>query len=212
MKTITTAIVMLFSVIAFTQSDKQLAVFAGASYQPILIENQIGASLNARYYIQEKLSAGVDFMYTSEKYSQGFGFDTDRTLMYNLNINSLLQYDVVKNEKFSAGIYVLSGISIVTLRNMNDTKTEEVQTEVDGVWYTYEVEVPRRLDRTTYFIITPGIDASYKLATLDSEFNTNLYLTARLGYQKALGKNAFSKPENFTDAVFSLGVTIKGSL
>lgn len=212
MRTITIFFALLFSVPLFSQSEKQLAVFGGANYQPILKGNHFGFDLTGRYYLDEKISVGLEFAYSSKKYNQGFGFETDRTLMHNVLLNSVIQYDFLTSEKFFVGAFVTNGVSIITLRDRNDTRLREVTEEIDGIWYTREVEVPKRLGRDSFYILTPGIDLSYKVATLDQEFNTNLYITSRIGYQIAFGDGDFAKPKNFTDFVFSLGVTIKGDL
>lgn len=212
MKTITTFLALLFSTIIFAQSNNQLAVFGGMNYQPILKGNAIAGDLTARYYVGEKLSLGVGFDYTFKKYNQGFGYLTDRTLMHNVTLNSIVQYDFLHSEKLTVGAFVANGASIVTLRDRNETRTTETTQEIDGIWQTTIVEVPKRLGRDAFYILTPGIDFSYKVASLDEEFNVNLYITSRVGYQMAFGSGDFAKPKNFTDFVLMLGVTVKGDL
>lgn len=212
MKAIHTLLVFLFSVATFSQSNNQLAVFGGANYQPVLKGNHFGLDLLARYYLDENISLGLEFAYTSKKYNQGFGYETDRTIMHNVVLNSVAQYDFMKSKRFVAGAFVSNGVSIITLRDRNDTRLREITEEIGGIWYTREVEVPKRLGRDSFYILTPGIDLSYRVATLDEEFNTYLYITSRIGYQVAFGSGDFAKPKNFTDFVLSLGVTIKGDL
>ena len=212
MKTITTCIALLFSTMIFAQSDNQLAVFGGVNYQPILKGNTIAGDITARYYVGEKLSLGLEVGYTFRKYNQGFGFLTDRTLMHNVTLNSVVQYDFLHNEKLTVGAFLANGVSMVTLRDRNDTRTTETTQEINGIWQTTIVEVPKRLGRDAFYILTPGIDFSYKVATLDEEFNTNLYITSRVGYQMAFGSGDFAKPKSFTDFILMLGVTIKGDL
>lgn len=212
MKTITTCIALLFSMVIFAQSDNQLAVFGGVNYQPILKGNTIAGDITARYYVGEKLSLGLEVGYTFRKYNQGFGFLTDRTLMHNVTLNSVVQYDFLHNEKLTVGAFLANGVSMVTLRDRNDTRTTETTQEINGIWQTTVVEVPKRLGRDAFYILTPGIDFSYKVASLDEEFNTNLYITSRVGYQMAFGSGDFSKAKSFTDFVLMLGVTIKGDL
>ncbi len=196
----------------FAQSNNQLAVFGGVNYQPILKGNHIGADLTARYYVGEKLSLGLGVDYTFKKYNQGFNFLTDRTLMHHVTLNSVVQHDFLNSEKLTVGAFLANGASIVTLRDRNDTKTTETTQEIDGIWQTTIVEVPKRLGRDAFYILTPGIDFSYKVVTLDQEFNTHLYITSRIGYQMAFGDGDFAKPKNFTDFVLMLGVTVKGDL
>ncbi len=212
MKAISTFVALLFSIMIFAQSNNQLAVFGGMSYQPILRASTVGGDLTGRYYVGEKLSLGLGFDYTFKKYNQGFGYLTDRTLMHNVRLNAIAQYDFLNSEKLRVGAFAANGAAIVTLRDRNDTKTTETTQEIDGIWQTIIVETPKRLGRDAFYILTPGIDFSYKVATLDPEFNTDLYVTSRVGYQLALGSGDFAKPKNFTDFIFSLGVTIKGDL
>src|SRR5690606_13616023 len=212
MKTIIAFLALLFSTMIFAQSDNQLAVFGGVNYQPILKGNTIAGDITARYYVGEKLSLGLEVGYTFRKYNQGFGFLTDRTLMHNVTLNSVVQYDFLHNEKLTVGAFLANGVSMVTLRDRNDTRTTETTQEINGIWQTTIVEVPKRLGRDAFYILTPGIDFSYKVASLDEEFNTNLYITSRVGYQMAFGSGDFSKPKNFTDFVLMLGVTVKGDL
>lgn len=209
MRTITIFFALLFSVLLFSQSEKQLAVFGGANYQPILKGNHFGFDLTGRYYLDEKISVGLEFAYTSKKYNQGFGFETDRTLMHNVLLNSVIQYDFLTSEKFFVGAFVANGVSIITLRDRNDTRLREVTEEIDGIWYTREVEVPKRLNRDAFYVMTPGIDFSAKVANLDPEFDTNMYITSRIGYQMAFGNQDFATARNYTDFVFSLGITIR---
>lgn len=209
MKATNIFVALLFSGIIFAQSNNQLAIFGGTDYQPALKGHHIGFDLMGRYYLDEKLSLGLGFAYTSNNYREGFGYETDRTLMYNVLLNSVAQYDFFKNESFFAGVFLANGVSIVTLRDRNDTKTREY---IDETWQTTEIEVPKRLGRDAFYILTPGIDFSCKVATLDEEFKTHLYITSRIGYQKAFGDGDFGKPENFSGFLFLLGVMIRGDL
>lgn len=209
MKTIYTFLTLLFSMTIFAQSSKELAIFGGANYQPILKGHQFGGDLTGRYYVSEKLSLGLGFAYSTKKYREGFGYETDRTLTHNVLLNSVVQYDFLSNENFSVGAYFLNGVSLVTLRNLNDTKTRTVNEEIDGIWYWREVEVPKRLNRDAFYVMTPGIDFSVKVANLDPEFDTKMYITSRIGYQMAFGNQDFATAKNYTDFVFSLGITIR---
>src|SRR5690554_2773825 len=195
MKTISTFIALLFSMMIFAQSNNQFAVFGGVNYQPVLKGNTIAGDLTGRYYVGEKLSLGLGFDYTFKKYNQGFDYPTDKTLMHNVTLNSVVQYDFLNSEKLTVGVFLANGASIVTLRDRNDTKTTETTQEIDGIWQTTIVEVPKRLGRDAFYILTPGIDFSCKVVTLDQEFNTHLYITSRIGYQMAFGDGDFAKPK-----------------
>lgn len=211
MKMINTFVALLFSVVVFSQSNNQFAVSGGANYQPVLKGYHIGLDLTGHYYLDERFSLGFEFAYTSKKYSEGFGYETDRTIMYNIILNSVVQYDFLKSEKFFTGAFLTNGVSLVTLKDLNDTRTREVTQEIDGVLQTLEIEVPERLGRDSFYILSSGINFSYKVATLEEEFNTNLYITSRIGYQMAFGNGNLAQSKNFTDFVLSLGVTIKGN-
>lgn len=209
MKTIYTFLTVLFSMTIFAQSGNEFAVFGGGNYQPVLKAHQFGLDFTGRYYVSENLSLGLGFAYSSKKYRDGFGYETDRTLTHNVLLNSVVQYDFLNNENISVGAYLLNGVSIITLRDSNDTKTREVTEEIDGIWYTREVEVPKRLNRDAFYVITPGLDFSVKVANLDPEFDTKMYITSRIGYQMAFGNQDFATAKNYTDFVFSLGITIR---
>lgn len=211
MKHILLLVAALFAQASFSQSQQNdLAFTAKATVLPVFNNNRLGAEFGLRYYITDNFSIGNSYIYTNDKFTHGFGYDTDRTLMHYLGINIPLQYDVVNKDKFQIGMGISPGLSISTLRDKNQMKEEEYYDSETGV--TTIISTPVRLNRDAYFSLTPNVDLSVKLANIDPKSNTAFYVTGNAGYQFAFGKGDFTKPSDFRNYVVSLGFTIKGAL
>jgi len=201
----------LFAQITFAQSQQNdLAFTAKATVLPVFNNNRLGAEVGLRYYITDAFSIGNNYIYTNDKFTHGFGYDTNNSIMHYLGINVPLQYDVVNKDKVQIGMGISPGLSLSTLRDKNQLKIEEHYDEETGV--TTVVKTPVRLNRDAYFSLTPNIDLSVKLANIDPKSNTAIYVTGNAGYQFAFGKGDFTKPSDFRNYIVSLGFTIKGAL
>ncbi len=207
MKKILLTAAVLFSAFSFGQKE-DLAMFIGANYQKVSSKDQVGLDFTARYYLTDQFSLGGQFLVSSQKYWDHFGYFTDHTQLNNFAVNVVTQYDIVNSDKVMAGFFVGNGVKFTSLKNLNDTYFEE---HYDEYGYPYYVETAKTLNRDTFYVLTPGVDLSVKLATIDKEDNVGLYLTAKAGYQLAFGNDdlqRISNPHTFTG---SFGLTFKGS-
>lgn len=209
MRTILFFLTLILSATVSAQSQQNdLAVTLGATTMPNFDRQSIGFDLSARYYFTDAFSAGGNFFVASSKFNQGFGYDTDRTLINMYGISIPLQYDIVNKEKFALGLGFSSGFLINVLRNRNETTEENYRDSDTGIGTTWNV--PVKLKTNTYFAMTPFAEMSYKTLTLDEDDGTALFVTAKLGYQNIFGNGSYSKAKDFSDYIISLGVTIKG--
>ena len=202
---------LLFAQITFAQSQKNDLTFtAKATVLPVFNNNLLGAEVGLRYYITDAFSVGNNYIYTNDKFTHGFGYDTNNSIVHYLGINVPLQYDVVNKDQFQIGMGISPGLSLSTLRDKNQLKIEEHYDEETGV--TTVIKTPVRLNRDAYFSVTPHIDLSVKIANIDPKSNTAIYATGNAGYQFAFGNGDFTKPSDFRNYIVSLGFTIKGAL
>lgn len=210
MKQIILFFAFIFATFSFAQSSQNdLAVTFGGLTIPAFNKQRIGFDATARYYVTDRFSVGGAFYIASPKYNHGFGYDTDRTLINMYGIAVPLQYDVLNTDKVTLGFGFANGILLNVLRNRNDTReVEHYDPDTDT---TSSVQVPKRLKTDGYYTLTPYAEASVKLVQLDKAADTALFFTGKVGYQNAFGKGSFSKPQNFSNYVVSLGFTIKGT-
>jgi len=209
MKTFIFFVSLFVSAFAFSQNGKNdLGVFAGVTLQPVFNQQLVSASLSGRYYVTDAFSVGGQLLYTNKKTTFGYGYNTDRTWLHVFTFNVPLQYDVVANKKMNIGIGFSNGILLTTLRNRNEVKEYEYYDSDTGI--TTVMQVPVRLNRDAYYVLTPNLDFSYKLLRMDED--SSMYLTGNAGYQMAFGGGDFTKMRDFTNYVVSLGITFKGTL
>lgn len=202
---------LLFAQITFAQSQQNdLAFTAKATVLPVFNNNRLGAEVGLRYYLTDAFSIGNNYVYTNDKFTHGFRYYTDNSIVHYLGINVPLQYDVVNKDKVQIGMGISPGLSLSTLRDKNQLKVEEHYDEETGV--TTVIKTPVRLNRDAYFSLTPNIDLSVKIANIDPKSNTAIYVTGNAGYQFTFGKGDFTKPSDFRNYIVSLGFTIKGAL
>lgn len=211
MKQIILFFTLIFTTLSFAQSSQNdLAVTFGALTIPTFNKHRIGVNATARYYVTDRFSVGGTFYTASPKYNHGFGYDTDRTLINMYGVAVPMQYDVLNTNKVTLGLGFANGILLNVLRNRNETReVEHYDPDTDT---TSSVQVPKRLKTDSYYTLTPYAEASIKLVEVDKTDQTALFFTGKVGYQNAFGKGSFSKPQNFSNYVVSLGFTIKGTL
>lgn len=185
-----------------------LAITLGAVTTPNFGNQGIGFDLSARYYFTDAFSAGGNFYFAKTRFNYGFGYDTDRTLINKYSISVPFQYDVVQTKNFSLGFGFSIGVLINELRDRNQTTEEAYWDSSLGIGVAWQAPVFLKSD--TFFTGTPFTEASYKLLPVDTKDPTFLFLTAKLGYQNVFGNGSFSKATDFSDMVFSIGLTIKG--
>lgn len=211
MKQILLLLAFLIAQTTFAQSQQnELAVTIGAVTMPAFNKQNIGVDLSARYYLTDAFSGGLSFSTSNPKYSHGFGYDTDRTLINRYHIGIPLQYDVVNNEKLTLGFGFSNGILLNVLRNRNDGN-EVVQYDPD-TGMGFPVQIPTLLKTDSYYTLTPYAEASYRLIALGTREKSIMYLTAKAGYQNVFGKGSFSKSNDFRNYIVSLGFTFKGTI
>lgn len=200
--------ISVFSFIQVFAQKEDLAVFGGVNFQKNAAENFIGGELSARYYVDNQLSLGIQSIYSSKKFNDGFIYLTDKTILNNLTLNTLVQYDVLKNDKFMAGVYLGNGIRFKTLRNLNDAETYEYY---DEYGYPYYMDVPKKLNRDVFYVLTPGLDLSFKVAELGKLEKVGLYLTSRSGYQFTFGQDQLTNKNISRNLIWSIGLTVKAT-
>ena len=211
MKQLLLFIIALFQtsmVLAQSQQD-DLAFSLRAAALPIYNDYRLGAEASLQYYIKDDLSVGGKFQYTFNNFNHGFGYDTPKAIVHYLNISTPIQYDVINDEKFQLGFGLAPGISLATLRDRTQLKEKEYYDDETGI--VTVVKMPIRLNRDAYFTLTPNIDFSYKLTSIEKNSNTALYLSGNAGYQFSMGAGDFTNSNSFRNYVVSLGFTIKGT-
>lgn len=209
MKTFILLSALFASALSFSQNGKNdLGIFAGASLQPVFNQQLVSANLSGRYYVTDAFFVGGQMLYTNKKGRNGYGYDTDRTLLHVFTFNVPLQYDVLATKKMNIGLGFSNGILLTTLRNRNEVKEYTSYDSDTGI--TTVMHMPVRLNRDAYYVLTPNVDFSYKLLRMDED--SSMYLTGNLGYQMAFGGGDFTKMRDFTNYVVSLGITFKGTL
>ncbi len=192
----------------FAQKD-HIAFFAGAELQPALRGYAPAFHMNARGYINDRVSLGGVLTYTQQNHSDNFGYLADRTRSFHTTFNILAQNDLIQTEKFSLSAYLSTGAYFFRLVNPDETYTEITHNQIDGIWYEHAQEVPRKLSRDVFYNLQPGLDVSYKLGTITKE-KVGIYLTSRVGYQFVFGNGRNIGGTQLTKPVISLGVTFNG--
>lgn len=195
--------------IGFYAQKEDLAFFGGVNFQEVHSKSKISADLTGRYYVQDRLSIGLQFLYNTKRYEEGFGYFTDRTVLNNMTINTIVQYDFLKNDQFIVAAFVGNGVNLVELRNLNEVRVEQY---FDPETYLYyDVVTPRILEKNAIYVFTPGVDVSLKLATLGKSEKIGLFVTARAGYQFNFGENTFTGSNFSNNLTGSFGITFKGT-
>ena len=64
---------LLGSPLFFAQKEK-VAFYIGAELQPIVYKYQPALNINARSYLNDRVSLGGAFSFTSNKYAENFGY------------------------------------------------------------------------------------------------------------------------------------------
>ncbi|MBD3906183.1 hypothetical protein NAL32_16150 [Chryseobacterium sp. Ch-15] len=200
---------LLFSQLFFAQKEK-LAFYFGAELQPTIFKYQPAAHINARSYLNDRLSLGGALSFTSKKYSENFGYQADRTRSNHIILNVLAQNDFINTEKVVLSTYLSTGLYFFSLVNPDEKTTQTTYNDIDGIWVESEYDVPKKLSRDIFYNVQGGVDFSVKLATI-TEDKIGIYLTSRAAYQFVFGKGDFINGNQFTKPVFSLGVTFKGN-
>lgn len=207
MKTTLFFFFFFFTIIAFSQSQtNDLTLRLGMMWTPMFDKKAGGFDFKTDYYIQDAVSVGFEFGYTKPHYKQGFGYDTDRTLINSYRVGIPLQFQVVNTRDFMLSVGVTNGLLFQVLKNKNELVEVEY---IDEFGSTIRLE-PKKIDTDTYYILTPQATAALRLATLDTKDNLELYLSSTIGYQNVLGKGSYTKPSDFSDYIVSLGLLLKG--
>lgn len=193
---------------AQTETD-DLAITLGVSAMPLFNDHNDAFDMSVRYYLTDQFSIGGNFYTSSPKFTHGFGFATDRTLINMYAISVPLQYEVINANKFSLGFGFSNGVLINVLRDRNQTTPQDYWDSDTGIGTSWDV--PLKLGTNTFYVVTPYAEASYKLLSLDRSEDLSLFLTGKAGYQNVLGSGSFSKAKDFTDYIISIGITIKGT-
>jgi len=210
MRNIVFFISVLFHQIMYAQSQQNdLAVTIGASAIPNFTTHKLGVDVSARYFFADAFSVGAHFSTVNPKFNDGFGFDTDRTLINIYSFSIPLQYDIVNTDRLILGFGLSNGALLNVLRNMNESK-EVVQYDPDTGTGT-SIQLPRRLKNDSYYTLTPFAEVSVKFLEIDQKESTQFFVTGKVGYQNAFGDGYFSNAKDFSDFVFSLGITVKST-
>lgn len=209
MKKVYPFLAFLLSCPLFFAQKEKVAFYFGAELQPTIYKHQPAIHVNARSYLNDRISLGGALSFTSKKYNENFGYAADRTRSNHIILNFLAQNDFINTEKVVFSTYLSTGLYFFSLVNPDEKTTEITHNEVDGVWYENEYEVPKKLSRSIFYNMQGGLDFSVKLATI-TEDEIGIYLTSRAGYQFVFGNGDSINGNQFTKPVFSLGVTFKG--
>lgn len=201
-------IMTVFSFAQVFSQKEDLAVFGGVNIQKQAAGNFTGGELSARYYVANKLSLGVQSTYASKKFDDGFIYLTDRTILNNFTFSGLVQYDVIANDKFIFGAFLGNGIRLKTLRNLNDPRTYEYY---DEFGFPYYIDLPKKLNRDLFYVLTPGLDLSFRVGEVGKTEKVGLYITSKGGYQFNFGEDQLTNKNNSRNLVWSIGVTFKAT-
>ncbi len=192
---------MLYAMQTFAQTE-DLAVFLGGNFQKIETHKNLGADLTVRYYFTDKLSFGGQLLYASKNYRE------DRLSLESFRFNVVTQYDVFQRDNMYAGFFLNNGVKYSALRNLDDVYLEENN---DEYGMPYFVETARLLNKDFFYILTPGAEASVRIATISKEDNAGVYITLKAGYEFGFGRDHALRLSNPHGFIGSVGITFKGS-
>lgn len=209
MKNLLLFIFVTINSLSWAQSQSNdLSFTLGTQTIPMFDDNRFGFFLESNYFVTDAFSVGLKFDYATTKFENGFGYDTDFTMINSYKVSVPFQYNIVNSEKFLLGVGFSNGVLFNVLRNGNEIEEVEYFDEDQ----TNVLLVPKKITTDTFYTLTPFTNFSYKLVTIDTTDQVNLFLTGGLGYQNAFGKRSFSKGANYSNYIVSLGLTIRGSL
>lgn len=202
---------VLISQASFSQSVQNvLSVTFGATTLPTFNDQKFGFNLSTRYYFTDAFSAGISGDAVHAKYNKGFGYDTNRTILNSYNLLVPLQYDFLNTKDFSLGLGISNGVLWNVLSNKNETEVVDYFNDETNMFE--EIYIPKKLKTDAYYVLTPYVDLSYRIFNLDKDETASMFVNAKLGYQNVFGNGSFSKSNDFSNYVISLGFTIKGAL
>jgi len=201
--------VLLFQITYAQSQQNDLTVTIGASAVPNFAMHKVGVDVSVRYYFADAFSFGGHFYTVNPRFNHGFGFDTDRTLVNIYSFSVPLQYYFINTDKLSLNFGLSNGALLNVLRNRNESK-EVVQYDPDTGQGT-SIQLPKRLKNDAYYTLTPFAEASVKFLEIDQRESIQFFVTGKVGYQNAFGNGYFSNAKDFSDFVFSLGITVKST-
>lgn len=182
------------------QKPKELAFDVLATQSPMLNRNFFGFAIDAKYYVEEKWGTGFSFTLTSKKITSNYAYNVSEPDVSYLSIGWLNQWDVIRDESVRVGLNLNNGVGIASLRDRSETEIFW-----DEFGYT---EVPVSKARNVFYIIEPGITASFRLIKTKNE--PNIFLTTQAKYRKAFGNPEFAKSQDFSNYFIGVGVSFVG--
>lgn len=205
MKKLLPVLMLCFSIVAHSQSDKSdIVLDVQILDAPFKNLRTKGIDISIRYYLTNNFSLGGGFQFTTQKFPGGMGYDTERTLLHHFNFQVIPQYDIFKNQNLIIGLQLRNGVSSSLLYDRDDLIESP-----DAEWSLLgNNKTPNLLDTDVYYLLTPQLNISYKIVPLDEV--TDIYVTLNGGYQMAFGRGHYTRPADFRNYIVSLGILIKG--
>lgn len=159
-----------------------------------------GGGLEIKYYSQKRLASGFSFSIASKKLVDTFGFSITKPLLNYLEIGWMHQYEIVQTKVFRLGVNLTNGFAMAQLR---DKAQQEKKHTRYGDQY-----VPKKIAANYYYLLQPGMDASYQL--FPNNHNPAFFINAKARYSLGFGKSGFSGENVFTGYRFSIGLSLIG--
>jgi hypothetical protein len=181
-------------------SDKDLAIDLMVFHSPILNRNFVGFAADVKYYVEPNWGTGFSFSIANKKISTDFGVGAAEPDVSYIGIGWLNQWDVVQSESARVGFNLNNGLAIVNLRDLSETEV---------VWDEFgPSEVPVSRARSFFYVVEPGITASFRL--VKTKNTPNIFLTTQAKYRKAFGNPEFGKSQDFSGYFVGVGVSFIG--
>jgi hypothetical protein len=197
----------LFSLSALSQQNNNskrndnIAVDLLMFQSPVINRNFYGFSADFKYYLKDKWGTGLNFAIANKRINLDYSYDLVEPDITYLSVGWLNQYDIVQNEKVRVGVNLNNGIAFFNLRDR--TQTELVWDEFEG-----HTEVPIVQARNVFYVIEPGITASFLLFT-PKNFSP-IYLTTQAKYRQAIGNPKFAQANDYSNYFLGVGISIIG--
>lgn len=182
------------------QNSSILAVDLLGFSSPMLNRNFFGFSMDGKYYVKQKWGTGINFAASSKKVSTDFSVGAYEPDVTYFSLGWLNQYDFVQRDDVRLGINLNNGLAIVNLRDRSET--EIVYDEFGST------EVPVSKARNFFYVIEPGITASFRV--LKNNNFPDVYVTTQAKYRKAFGNPEFATSKDFTGYFIGFGVSFIG--
>ncbi|MEK7255633.1 MAG: hypothetical protein AAB316_12870 [Bacteroidota bacterium] len=157
---------------------------------------------NLKGFPNERVGTGFHVAGIYRKNSASFGLQAVEPLFSLTDIGWTNQVNFLQNRRFSLGMEAVVGAAIATLSDNAEKETRQVFFSTgEGIGYVQEVEEPKVVERSTFFLFKPSLNASVRLFEY-------LRLQARGNYRFLAGRSKFGSRSEMDGWMFDAGVAL----